>query len=384
MSEPKGRNDWDPRSPEIQQDQLAAYDRMRRRCPVAHSEYLHWSLFKHTDVMRVLHDPTTFSSVVSAHLSVPSGMDPPVHTEYRRVIEPYFEPHRMQAFEPTCRSLIRSLLSRLPNDRDIELMSELAHPFSLEVQSAFLDWPQELVAPLRQWTYRNQQATLSGDRNATAKVAAEFDGYIVELLNLRRQNPNAADDVVTRLLREQIAERALTDDELVSILRNWTAGELSTIAASIGILVHYLAEHRDVQQRLRATSVDIPAANDEILRIHGPLISSRRKTTASAKFGDRTIDAGERVTLMWASANRDEDVFDSPDEFRLGRNPGDNLLYGAGIHVCPGAPLARLELRVLVEELLSTKQEIQLAPNQKSSMASYPVGGFSALYVRLI
>jgi cytochrome P450 len=382
MSEAKGSDDWDPRSPEVQRDQLAAYDRMRARCPVAHSDYLHWSLFKHADVLRALNDPTTFSSVVSAHLSVPSGMDPPIHTEYRRVIEPYFEPHRMQAFEPVCRALIRNMLQNLPNDRDIELMSEVAHPFSLEVQSSFLDWPQELVAPLREWTHRNQRATLSGDRNATAKVAAEFDGYIVELLNLRRRSQSQADDVVTRLLREQVQGRALTDDEIVSILRNWTAGELSTIAASIGILVHYLAEHRDLQEQLRATPADIAAANDEILRIHGPLISSRRKTTAPAKFGDRTIDTGERVTLMWASANRDEDVFDSPNEFRLDRNPNDNLLYGAGIHVCPGAPLARLELRVLVEELLSTKPKIELASTQNHSMASYPVGGFSALYVR--
>ncbi len=382
MSAADGRDDWDPRSPEVQKNQLAAYDEMRTRCPVAHSSYLHWSVFKHTDVLRVLHDPDTFSSVVSAHLSVPSGMDPPIHTDYRRVIEPYFEPHRMRAFEPVCRTLTRNLLQSLPIERDIELMSQLAHPFALEVQAAFLDWPQELVAPLRQWTRRNQQATLSGDRNATAQVAAEFDGYIIELLKLRRRASNAADDVVTRLLREQIRGRELTDDEIVSILRNWTAGELSTIAASIGILVHYLAAHSDLQQRLRATPTDLPAAIDEILRLHGPLISSRRKATAKVKLGERTIEAGERVTLMWASANRDEDVFGAPDEFRLDRDPNDNLLYGDGIHVCPGAPLARLELRVLIEELLNTRGHIRLAAEQPHELANYPVGGFSALYVR--
>ncbi|HEU4604093.1 MAG TPA: cytochrome P450 [Steroidobacteraceae bacterium] len=382
MSEADGREDWDPRSPEVQKNQLAAYDEMRTRCPVAHSSYLHWSVFKHADVLRVLHDPDTFSSVVSAHLSVPSGMDPPIHTEYRRVIEPYFEPHRMGAFEPVCRTLTRNLLRSLPAKRDIELMSQLAHPFALEVQAAFLDWPQELVAPLREWTRRNQQATLSGDRNATAQVAAEFDGYIIELLKLRRRASNAADDVVTRLLREQVRGRELTDDEIVSILRNWTAGELSTIAASIGILVHYLAEHSDLQQRLRAIPTDLPAAIDEILRLHGPLISSRRKATAKVKLGERTIEAGERVTLMWASANRDEDVFGAPDEFRLDRNPDDNLLYGAGIHVCLGAPLARLELRVLIEELLNTREHIRLAAEQPHELANYPVGGFSALYIR--
>jgi cytochrome P450 len=383
MSDADGREDWDPRSPEVQKNQLAAYDEMRSRCPVAHSRYLHWSVFKHSDVLRVLQDPDTFSSAVSAQLSVPSGTAPPIHTDYRKVIEPYFEPRRMLAFEPVCRTLARTLLLTLPSDRDFELMGQLAHPFALEVQSAFLDWPQELAGPLREWTHRNQQATLSGDRNATARVAAEFDGYIVELLTTRRRNSTSADDVVTRLLREQVRGRELTDDEIVSILRNWTAGELSTIAASIGILVHFLAEHTDLQQSLRLTPVDLPAAIDEILRIHGPLISSRRKTTAAVEIGERSIDAGERITLMWASANRDEEVFDAPDEFRLDRDPDANLLYGAGIHVCPGAPLARLELRVLMEELLSARKDIRLASKQPHALASYPVGGFSALYVRL-
>ena len=224
---------------------------------------------------------------------------------------------------------------------------------------------------------------MSGDRKAAAEVAAEFDGYIVELLKLRRRRSNGADDVVTRLLNEQIRGRELTDEEIVSILRNWTAGELSTIAASIGILVHYLAEHFDLQGRLRTAPTDLPAAIDEILRIHGPLISSRRKTTTAVAIGDCSINAGERITLMWASANRDESVFGPPDEFRLDRDPNTNLLYGAGIHVCPGAPLARLELRVLIEELLSTRQRIRLAAGKPHALANYPVGGFSALYVRL-
>ena len=118
--------DWDPTSPEIQRDQRAAYDEMRRRCPVAYSEFLGWSLFRHEDVTRVLLEYETFSSAVSQHLSVPSGMDPPEHTAYRRIIEPYFAPNRMQAFEPECRGLAQNVVQDLSGRGQTEFMAAAA------------------------------------------------------------------------------------------------------------------------------------------------------------------------------------------------------------------------------------------------------------------
>lgn len=123
----------------------------------------------------------------------------------------------------------------------------------------------------------------------------------------------------------------------------------------------------------------IGAASDEILRIHPPLIANRRITTKAVEVGGRHLGAGERVTVLWASANRDDSVFGDPDEFRLDRDPADNLLYGRGIHVCPGAPLARLELRVLVEELLARTTELALAPPVAPVHAHYPGSGFATL-----
>jgi cytochrome P450 len=374
--------DWDPRSPDVLRDQIAAYDEMRARCPVAYSEYLHWSVFKHADIVRILNDPTTFSNEVSAHRSVPNGMDPPVHTEYRRVIEPYFSPERMAAFEPVCKHLAERLVAELPADRDFEVMSELARDFALEAQAAFLDWPAELHEPLREWTHKNHEATLSGDRVATAAVALEFDRHIRSVLDeRRRRRVTNADDVASRLLREQLGDRGLTDEEIVSILRNWTVGELATIAASVGILVQYLAAHADVAETVRERRDLLPAAIDEVLRIHPPLIASRRRATCPASVGQRFLLAGDRLTVMWASANRDEHVFGTPDGFRLDRDPADNLLYGAGIHVCPGAPLARLELRLLLQALLESNRRIVLSSERSPVPAVYPASGFSALWV---
>ncbi len=372
--------DWDPRSEAVLKDQLATYDDMRRRCPVATSRYGYTSLFRHADVMHVLMDHETYSNAVSRFPSVPNGMDPPEHTAYRRLIEPYFESQQMEDFAPVCREVAVRLVQALPEQADVELMADFAQIFALQIQCAWLGWPVELHEPLRLWTLKNQAATLARDEAAMSAVALEFDGYIKDLLTARRNAGSAApDDVTTRLLRDQALGRPLTDDEIVSILRNWTVGELGTIAASIGILVHYLAGHAALQQQLREQPALLPAAIDEILRIHAPLVMNRRVTTREVTLGERTLAAGTRLALIWASANRDEAVFGDPDEFRLDREPQLNLLYGAGIHVCPGAPLARLELRVVMEELLGRTRRIALLADQQPVKAFFPASGFSSL-----
>ncbi|MCQ4266364.1 cytochrome P450 [Pseudomonas stutzeri] len=372
--------DWDPRSEAVLKDQMATYDDMRRRCPLATSRYGYTSLFRHADIMHVLTDHETYSNAVSRFPSVPNGMDPPEHTAYRRLIEPYFEPLQMEAFAPVCREVAVRLVQALPEQARVELMADFAQIFALQIQCAWLGWPVELHEPLRLWTLKNQAATLARDEAAMSAVALEFDGYIKDLLTARRNAGSAApDDVTTRLLRDQALGRPLTDDEIVSILRNWTVGELGTIAASIGIVVHYLAGHAALQQQLREQPPLLPAAIDEILRIHAPLVMNRRVTTRQVSLGGRTLAAGTRLALIWASANRDEAVFGDPDAFRLDRDPQLNLLYGAGIHVCPGAPLARLELRIVMEELLERTSRIALLADQQPVKAFFPASGFSSL-----
>ncbi len=380
----KHEQDWDPRSEAVTRDQRAAYDAMRERCPVAFSDYLQWSVFRHEDVMRVLNDHATFSNATSRHLSVPNGMDPPQHTAYRRVIEPYFTPARMQAFEPACRTITADLVQALLGRDEVEVIAELGQLFAVHIQCAFLGWPSDLHEPLRVWTRKNQEATLAQDREAMNAIARELTGYVEQLLRKRRERgEQVADDITTSLLRLEVDGKPLSDDEIVSILRNWTVGEVGTISASVGILAHFLAQEPDRQRELRAQPSLLPAAIDEILRLHGPLVANRRITTRPVEIGGRKLDAGERLSLIWVSANRDGEVFDEPGTFRLDRDPGQNLLYGAGIHVCPGAPLASLELRVLMEELLRRTRRIEPVPGKSPMLAVYPASGFSELLLRI-
>ncbi|WP_404364797.1 cytochrome P450 [Marinobacter sp.] len=374
--------DWDPRADSILTNQLDAYDTMRRRCPVAWSNYQNWTLFRHGDVLRVLGDHDTFSNTVSSHLSVPNGMDPPEHGRYRSLIETWFSHERLVAFEPDCRDIARQLVSEIPDGEAFDLVEHFSQLFALRIQCAFMGWPDSLHGPLQAWVTKNLRATLARDRSAMADIAREFDGYITEILDSRRQAGNEdATDVTTGLMNQTLDGRLLSHEEIVSIVRNWTVGELGTISASVSILASYLAERPDLQNELRQNPDRLPGAIDEILRMDAPLISNRRVTTREVQIGGRTLAPGEKITLLWASANRDEEIFGDPDDFQPEQNADNNLLYGAGIHVCPGAGLARMELRMVMEELLAGTDSIRMAEGQRSRRAVYPAGGFSFLPV---
>jgi hypothetical protein len=217
-----------------------------------------------------------------------------------------------------------------------------------------------------------------------AEIAGEFEAYVDGLMRVRREaGTEASDDVTTSFLRARVRGRALRDEEIISILRNWTVGEIGTISAAMGILVHFVANHAHLQRQLRGQPTLLPEAIDEILRVNGPLVANRRITTRPVQIDGREIGAGERISLNWISANRDGRVFEDPGIVRLDRDPAQNLLYGAGIHVCPGAPLASLEMRVAMEELLGRTTHIEPSPGKPSTKAMYPASGFATLPLRI-
>ena len=376
--------DWDLKSEDVMRDQRLAYDNIRERCPVAYSDFMQWTLFRHEDVSRVLHDHETFSNAVSDHLSVPNGMDPPEHTAYRAIIEPYFSAQRMDTFAPVCRGIVAELVRNALAAGEVEMMGDFALPFAVRVQCAFLGWPVALHEPLVNWTRKSAWATFAEDRAAMSEIAREFEGFIDQQVEVRLQaGAGPAEDITASLMHEMVLGRPLSNEEIASILRNWTVGEVGTIAASVGILVQYIAHHPALQQQLRARRADLPAAIDEILRLHGPLVANRRIARRPVTIQGREIAAGDRISVVWISANRDGRAFDDPDSFRLDRDLARNLLYGAGIHVCPGAPLARMELRIVLEELLEHTTDLQPVQESPAVNAIYPASGFATLPLRI-
>ena len=378
----KSSHDWDPMCPDVLRDQQAAYDAMRSRCPVAHSERLGWSLFRHEDITTVLADPETFSNVVSTRPSVPNGMDPPEHTVYRQALLPHLNSKQVESFEPVCRRLAADLVSGLPKGSEVDFVDSFALPFAALCQCAYLGWSDELAAPVRAWTRRNRQAVLAADRQELAAIASEFEAFVARFLEERRRVGRAEADLSSELMQTRVYGRRLTDAELTSILRNWTVGEVGSVAAALGILVSYLAGAPELGQQLREKPVGIKAAIEEILRVSGPLVSNRRRATKDVTLAGQCIRAGEIVSLMWISANRDEAAFEQAACVHIERDQQANLLWGAGIHICPGAELARLELRVALEALLAAFNSIK--PGEASAeQLTYPENGWATLPLRL-
>lgn len=355
----------------------------QQSCPVVSNPNGSWDVLGHNELLKVLTRHDLFSSVVSAHPAIPNGLDPPRHTVYRQLIDKYFQPQRVAEFEPLCRELALKRWNALAGNSPLELMSEFAHPYALDVGCAFVGWPESTQEPLKQWVRDNQAATREQNRPRLSQLAARFQDLVEEQLDERRRRDPELEgsDVTTCLLREKVEGRPLSSAEITSILRNWTVGELATMASSVGILAEFLAQKSKIQSYLRQDLSKVPYAIEEILRLHAPLWSNRRVVAKTTKLGGRVMEKGERLTLVWGAANRDWRAFPKADEYQEGRDHSPSLLYGAGIHVCPGAPLARLELRVALEVMLQGSHKLVLA-DPPPVPAELPATGWTSLWLR--
>lgn len=373
---------WEPRSVEVLADQLGTYDRLRSTCGLASSPR-GVTLFRHADVVGAANDPCRFSSSTTARRSVPNAVDPPEHARWRTLLDPFFTPERMARLAPRVRAIADELVAGLPRGTTIDALAEIGRPLAVRVQADWLGW-QGSEDRLLAWMAENQAATRSGDRERTAAVAAAFDEIVRSQVELRRRlGAGAPDDPTTELVTAHIDGRPLEEVEVVSILRNWTAGDLGSVAAALGVVIFFLATHPDVQQHLRADRSGLAAAVDEMVRIDDPFLTNRRVTTETVHIGGHELAAGTRVELNWASANRDEAVFGDPDAYRPAEHAPYNLVYGTGIHACPGRPLATLELVSTVKSLLSATSAIALGPDCAPVRETFPVGGWRELPIRL-
>lgn len=366
---------WEPLAEPILSNQRETYDRMRAECPVARSPR-GVTLFRHADIVAAASDPETFSSTTSAHRMVPNSLDPPEHTAFRAVVDRFFTADRMQALAPRVRRIADDVVGALPRGTAVDAVTEIGYPFAVRAQVEWLGW-HGIEEKLISWMAANHAATRSQDRSRTAAVAQAFDALVLEQVERRRaMGSEAPDDPTTELLKVEVEGAPLSIPDIVSILRNWTAGDLGSLAASIGVISHFLATHDEVQQHLRTSPASLAPAIDEMLRIDDPFLLNRRVTTKPVHIAGFELEAGTRVFLNWTSANRDERVFPDPDAYRPDEHAPHNLVYGTGIHVCPGRPLATMELVEAVAAMLRATKTIALATDAQTQRETYPLGGW--------
>jgi cytochrome P450 len=380
MSDHTAPQDWNPQDTEVLADKRHAYDEMRERCPVAHSDMMHWSVFRHTDVVAVINDPDTFINA-SPHRAIPNSMNGVEHAKHREILAPYFCASEMAGIEPTCREIARNTMQPILRPGTVDAVADIAEPIAFRTMCAFLGWPQTMWERIRDWNHSNHASTFPPDTESMRMIAEEYAAIVTEALEDHRRQ-DIRDDVTGQLMMTEVNGHRWNNEDIIAVLRNWIAGH-GTVTAAMSIVIAHLAEDQNLQRRLREQPQLIPAAMDEILRVDGPLVANSRTTTREVTINGRKIPEGERISLMWIAANRDPQAFDTPDEIRLERDQQSNLVYGGGIHYCLGAPLARLELRVTIETLLAHTTEISLASPDPLERETYSGNGFVAVPVHI-
>ena len=371
----------------VGKDPRAYTDTLRPLHGIVRNAQGEWVLLRHALVVQAALDHERFSNAVSSHLQIPNGLDADEHTAHRAALDVFLDAQALAPFHERFRRVAAELLAALPRGVAVDAVSQLGARYAVRAQSAWLSWPADLEERLVAWVAENHAATRSGDRAWTQRVAQSFDDIIRTVLDHCRgaAREHDAENVTARLMRTEVNGKPLSEAQIVSVLRNWTGGDLGSMALCVGVLLHYLATQPALQSRLRAgvPDAEFDAVIDEILRIDDPFVSNRRVTTCPVTIGGVALPEGARVKLNWTSANRDAAVFGDPDAMDPQRNAPHNLVYGIGKHVCPGRLLATLQMRILLRELLVATASITLDAQQPAERAISPVGGWAKLPVVL-
>ncbi len=309
-------------------------------------------------------------------------LEPPDHTRIRKLVAAAFTPRSVEALREPARELARELLEPLAEAGETELLYDYGQPNSISVICRMLGVPLDRHRDLLDWSHcmvKMYEFDVPLEAAMAAAVAAgEFRDYVRELIRERRADPR--DDMVTSLVQARVDGGRLSDDEIVStVIVLLNAGhEASVNTLGNGMLA--FARHPDQWQRVVDGSVPAAAAGEEMIRFDPPLqLFERWVLSDDFTIGDVSIPRGAKIALLFGAANRDPRVFERPDEFDIGReNALQHIGFGGGIHVCIGAPLARIELEESLEALRSSWPDFQLVEEPRRTGA-FVIWGLEAL-----
>lgn len=370
-----GRCPYEDYNPLVKEDFDTAhreYARLRRSCPVAHSDAYggFWALTKYADVQRVLSDPAMFiTSVQNVVPKVafsgrrpPLHFDPPEHTPYRAALNPLLSEEKIRALAPMIRACIRAELLPLLARGHADVCGEFASIFQVKVFSMWMKLPPELEAQLAQAGPAFVKAVQAAEPDKMKETSLVLYDMARQLVALRQAAPmDAAHDPVSAFLATRTGGEPLPPDMVVGAIRQVLVVGIVAPMVMIGNMAIHLARDKALQRGLRDAPDRIPAAVEEFLRLYTPYRGFARTARADVEFGGRTIHKDQPIALIMASANRDEDVFPDSGRFVLDRpNIREHLAFGRGPHYCAGAALARLELQIALEELLRNTSDFDL------------------------
>jgi cytochrome P450 len=339
-------------------EELAELQRAHRVCWTSATGG-YWILTRASDMYDVLRNPEVFSSAAVSIAPfpgkvIPGQLDPPEHTAIRQALGPLFSPHRLAPLESAIREIAGELIDGFAPVGRCELLADFAHPLPTRLFLALMGWPQDDAPLFTEWTRRilvlstaaDDEAKIADGQRASAEVG-EYFGRVVARV---RENPG--DDFTSHLATIRLhSGEPIGDDDLLHLLFELMLGGLHTVRAALGFTIVELARHPEQRQRLIDDPGLIPSAVEEALRFESG-VAVGRLVTREVTIGEVTMQPGDKVCVPIWAANRDADQFDDPDQLRVDRSPNRHLAFSAGPHRCVGSHLARLEMRIALEELL--------------------------------
>jgi cytochrome P450 len=412
--------DYDPYSPDVQNEPYPWLAAARRDCPVhryvlpderakamADNHFVaeptteFYSVFRYRDVHHVLHNHEWFPNgqgpgpermrQLNEGGMLQNG-DPPHLIAQRKIVLKSLTPRMIRGWEPRIRQIAEQCLDAIAPTGAADLVPALGEAVPGTVFAEILGVPAEHQATFKRWT-TDIVAALGGDDESKARSGValqEFMGYFTERIQARRADLDAdrdvPDDLFTALLASDYDGRYFNDLEVVLALHVLLVGGHETTVGAIGNALWLLAGHPEVADRLRADTALIPNAVEEILRFESPVQCLFRTANGDQTVADGLVPDDAKLAVLYGSANRDPEVFADPDEFRIDRPHTElrrHLAFGAGIHTCVGAALARAELGIVIERVLSRlpglRPDPDRAPTRHLSMITR---GFAALPLR--
>lgn len=378
MAAPEQTHPYDPFSPEVMEEPGREHSKLLRECPVHHFEghgFDFWSLAKYSDVLDGLKDFTTFSSHwgQSPHRTPPHGMlaDPPQHTMFRRMVLQAFTPRVVERMEPWIEALTDELIDDMEaaGTRRAELHDDFGSPLPVISIARILGVPEEMKKTFKHWSDIQVAGMGQIDRSIYLKNRQELEDYFIVLVNerraLRAASKELPDDLISALVVEcEKAPQPIADSDLLSVLLQLLVGGNETTTSLITNCVWRLLQRRELWEQVVADPSLVELAIEESLRYDAPVVGLFRTTTCPVTMSGVEIPADVKVQMLYSAADRDPEMFDDPDTFRLDRDVEylrrRSLAFGTGIHHCLGAPLARLESRIALAALVRRLPTLRL------------------------
>lgn len=377
--------DFDHTHPDYAQNAHQVWDELREGCPVAHTERFGgtWLPVRHEDVVAVARDTENFSSesiIVSDFkpeglapmgYAPPISSDPPFHAQARRLLLPAFAPKEVDRWETATRAACRELLDDLLADgaTEVDAAVQYTQHIPVRVIAEMLGVPRSDGDKFRVFIHRILEAPGSF---AAQELAYEdtLDYYLKQVIADRRANPTDGTDLISYLLGCEMDGQPLSDDHIQGTIGLLIIAGIDTTWSAIGASLWHLAQHPEHRRQLRDDPDVMVFAVEEFLRAYAPVTMARivAEGVEDAQIGGCPVKSRDWVLLPFPAANRDPEVFDSPDEVILDRERNRHLAFGVGIHRCIGSNLARMELRVAIEEWMARVPDFELSTNDPDAV----------------